>query len=469
METAVPTIAPTVLDAAPDLSRVHFVGVGGTGMLPLARVLAEQGLAVSGSDICTSAALDELGRSGVTVNCGHQAGNVPQGATAVVFTHAVAAGNPEVQEARRRGIPLVHRSTALNAAMAGRTSVGVLGTHGKTSTAGMLAVVLARMGQDPSYVVGGELHGPASGGRNAAGRYFVAEVDESDRTHLNVAVDLAVVTDVDHDHPENYADLAAHIDAYESFALGMRSEGTLVVNADSPAAQELVRRLTGARGDLRLVTVGFRADAQWRVGQVRTMGTRSTARLTGPRGAAYELALVVPGTHQLANAACAVAMADALGLDAAAFVAELGCFDGVQRRMTPAGSVGAVRVYDSYAHHPTEIRADLAAAQSPAGVGKVVVVFQPAGAARHHAFGDGFAEALAGADVLVLTGTGRGADEQLPEELVTHAAVVETDRAQAVLSALAITEPGDVVVLMGTGDLADHGQGVVTGESVAAA
>ncbi|MFI9297158.1 UDP-N-acetylmuramate--L-alanine ligase [Streptomyces gardneri] len=468
METAVPTIVPTVLNALPDLSRVHFVGVGGTGMLPLARVLAEQGLAVSGSDIRTSAALDEIRRRGVTVHRGHYASNVPQDATAVVFTHAVDAGNPEVREAQLRGVPLVHRSTALNAAMAGKTSVGVLGTHGKTSTAGMLAAALARMGQAPSYVVGGELHGPASGGRHAAGRLFVAEVDESDRTHMNVEVDLAIVTDVDHDHPENYTDVAAHIDAYEAFALGMRSGGTLVVNGDSPAAQELVRRLAGARDDLRLVTVGFRADAQWRVFQARTKGTRSTAGLTGPRDSAYEVVLTVPGTHQLGNAACAVAAADALGLDPAAFVAELGCFDGVQRRMTPVGSVGGVYVYDSYAHHPTAIRADLAAARSLTGAAKVVTVFQPAGAARHHAFGDRFVEALAGADELVLTGTGCGSDEQVLNGLAAHTAVVETDRAEAVRSALGMAEPGDVVVLMGTGDLVDHGRAVVTRAPVVA-
>lgn len=245
-ETAVPTIAPNVSTGGPvDLERPHFVGLGGMGMLPVARVCAERGSTVSGSDARTSEGLKELARCGVTVHTGHAAEQVPADATVVVFTHAVGADNPEILEARRRGIPVVHRSAVLNALMAAdRTPVAVLGTHGKTSTAGMLAFLLSRMAQEPSYVVGGDLDVPGSGGRAGKGGFFVAEVDESDRSHIGVGMNVAVITNIGHDHPESYASQADHVDAYEQCVrIGLHENGTLVLSADDPGCRELASRL----------------------------------------------------------------------------------------------------------------------------------------------------------------------------------------------------------------------------------
>jgi UDP-N-acetylmuramate--alanine ligase len=248
-ETAVPRIKPDVSAAGPvNLSRAHFVGIGGTGMLPVARVCAERGFTVSGSDAHASEGLKELARLGVSVHSGHAAEQVPEDATALVFTHTIGEDNPEIREARRRGIPVVHRSAALLALMtADRATVAVMGTHGKSSTAGMLAFTLARMGQEPSYVVGADLDVPGSGGYAGTGGFFVAEVDESDRSHIGTSMHVAVITNIGHDHPENYAEEADHVDAYEQCVrIGLHENGTLILNADSPGCRELASRLAMA-------------------------------------------------------------------------------------------------------------------------------------------------------------------------------------------------------------------------------
>ncbi|MFD7769850.1 UDP-N-acetylmuramate--L-alanine ligase [Streptomyces sp. NPDC059787] len=468
-ETAVPRIVPSLeVGAQVDLSRVHFVGIGGMGMLPLARVCAERGFTVTGSDLRSSAGTEMLAACcGVTVHIGHAAAQLPADATAVVFTHAVAADNPEIEAAVERGIPVVHRSMALQAVMEGKTTVGVLGTHGKTSTAGMLAVGLTGIGQDPTYVVGGDLHGSAaSGGRAGLGDILVAEVDESDRTHLGLSVDIAVITDIGHDHPENYAGVEDHVDAYAEFVGGMGSNGVLVLNADSPACRELAARLHTTGTGPRLVTFGRTPNATWRLTDVEWEGGGGTATLHGPGGRVLDLRLPLPGVHQLMNAAAVVAASDALNQDIDLLVKKLAGFGGVARRMSLRGEAAGVRVYDSYAHHPTEITADLAAAHAlTGGRSRVLAVFQPAGQARLDAFGADFALALAGADEVVLTDSASGVREASLRELSVMVssvdsgdAPVERDRAAAVTVAAAAARPGDVVMLIGTGDLVEYGQ-----------
>lgn len=470
-ETAVPRIVPTLnAGAQVDLSRAHFVGIGGVGMLPLARVCAERGFTVTGSDLRSSAGVETLAaRCGVTVHLGHAAQQVPADATAVVFTHAVAEGNAEIKAAIERGVPVVHRSTALRALMDDSATVGVLGTHGKTSTAGMLAFGLTGIGQDPTYVVGGDLHGPASGGRAGRGGIFVAEIDESDRTHLGLSVDMAVITDIGHDHPENYADEEDHVDAYEEFVRGVRPDGLLVLNADSPACRRLAARLHALGMGPRLVTFGRTSNATWRLTNVQWEDGRGTATLCGTGGREFDVHLPVPGVHQLMNAAAVVAAADALNQDVDLLVEKLGDFGGVERRMSPRGAVGGVRVYDSYAHHPTEVTADLAAAHAlTGGRGRVLAVFQPAGQTRLDAFGADLAKALAGADEVVLTDSARSVRKASLQELSARIAAVdgsivavEQDRAAAVVAAAQTARPGDVVVLIGTGDLVEYGPALI--------
>ncbi|MEV7393967.1 Mur ligase domain-containing protein [Streptomyces sp. NPDC091215] len=465
-ETAVPRTKPTVsADDLLDLTRVHFIGVGGTGMLPIARVCVEGQHSVSGSDHRTSEGLKELARLGAAVHTGHAAENVPADATAVVFTHAIGPDNPEIQEAQLRGIPVAHRSTVLHALMSThRAPVAVMGTHGKSSTAGMMAFALDRMGQVPGYVVGADLDEPGSGGRSGAGGIFVAEVDESDRSHIGVSMKVAVITNIAHDHPENYAAEADHVDAYEECVrTGTHEDGTLVLNADSPGCRELASRLAMSEGGPRVVTFGMSEGADWRLVDAFSVGGRGAAMLRGPGGRDFELALHVPGVHQLLNAAAAVAALDILGQDRDLAVHQLLKFRGVARRMTPAGETAGVSIWDSYAHHPDEVSADLAAARSLAGpAGRVIVVFQPSDQVRLTAFGTAFGKALAGADEVVLTDSTSLLAARSLERLANqigdvggNARWVERDRAEAVDCAAVMAQPGDAVVLMGTGDIAD--------------
>lgn len=467
-ETAIPRISPDVSTACPvDLSRVHFVGVAGMGMLPLARVCAERGFTVSGSDVRPAEGLKELARLGADVRIGHAPAHVPGDATAVVFTYAVPENNPEIIEARRRGIPVVHRSAALNALMGShRTPIAVLGTHGKSSVAGILAFALRRMGEDPTHVVGADLDVSASGGRLGHGAFFVAEVDESDRSHIGTRMRVAVITNIGHDHPEHYADVSDHVDAYEQCIRGgLPAGGTLVLNVDSPGCRELGSRLATAGDGPRMVTFGTSASADWRLTETATANGRSTAVLRGPRNEAFSLTVRVPGVHQLLNAAAAIAAIGAVGRDCGLAVEQLAVFDGVVRRMTPAGVVDGVRVFDSYAHHPEEVRADLEAARSLVGPGfRLITVFQPSDQARLHAFGAAFGQALAACDQVVLTDSTHGLKSSVLESLsaqvagaggrVTH---VLPDRAEAVVRVAEVARPGDVVVLMGCGDIVESG------------
>ncbi|MBQ0855451.1 UDP-N-acetylmuramate--L-alanine ligase [Streptomyces sp. BH-SS-21] len=481
-ETAVPKINPDVSAAGPvDLTRAHFVGIAGTGMLPVARACAQSGFTVSGSDSRSTQGLEELTRLGVDIHVGHASAHVPAGATAVVFTHAVGEDNPEICEARRRGIPLVHRSAVLNALMATRrTPIAVMGTHGKSSTSGMVAFALARMGQEPSYVVGADLDGAGSGGHAGKGGFFVAEVDESDRSHIGVRMRVAVITNIGHDHLQNYAEQTDHVDAYEQCVrLGLHENGTLLLNIDSAGCRELASRFAMTDDGPRVVTFGTSSAAHWRLTERGSEQGRSTAVLLGPDGQEFNLTLRVPGVHQLLNAAAAIGTLHAVGQDYDLAAQQLRYFDGVARRMTPAGEAAGVRVFDSYAHHPDEVRADLAAARSlVVGGGRVVAVFQPSDQARLDAFNVEFGKALAACDEVVLTDSTHGVALTALELLSArvrgeggYARHVLPGRAEAVRHAAASARPGDVVVLMGSGDLVESGPVLlaVLGRVIAAA
>ncbi|MFE9446448.1 Mur ligase family protein [Streptomyces sp. NPDC006602] len=216
------------------------------------------------------------------------------------------------------------------------------------------------MGQSPSYMVGADLEGPSSGGRTGESDLFVAEIDESDRTLLGMGVDVAVVTNIGYDHPENYANAAEYVDVFEKFVRSLGPGGIVVLNADSPGCRELESRLRGGAGP-QVVTFGESPSANWRLTQLASAGGRSSALLHGPQGQEFHLGLRIPGIHQLLNAAAAMAALDVLGQDLDMAVEQLGYFDGVQRRMTSAGMMAAVRIFDSYAHHPDEVAADLRA------------------------------------------------------------------------------------------------------------
>ncbi|GGO02649.1 UDP-N-acetylmuramate--L-alanine ligase [Microbispora rosea subsp. aerata] len=457
---------------AADLGRVHFIGIGGAGMSGIARILLKRGVPVSGSDARPSDLLAELRELGAVVHVGHAASHIKDVDTVVVST-AIRDSNPELGEALRRNLRVIPRAAALASVMAGRTGIAVAGTHGKTTTTSMLTVALQKCGEDPSYCVGGQLVTTGLGADDGAGEVFVAEADESDGSFLMLAPKIAVVTNVEADHLDNYGDPQA---VHDSFARFVERVGSLlVVCADDPGAAALV---PVARGHgLTVVTYGESAGADVRTTGVtpRGLGVEFGVEFGpgvpgGPgRG---EVRLAVPGRHNALNATAVIAVALHLGLRFDDVKEGLAAFTGAKRRFESKGGAAGVTVFDSYAHHPTELTADLRAARDVvAGDGRVIAVFQPHLYSRTRFFADEFGAALGLADeVIVLDVYGAREDPEpgvsgalvagkvpLPAERVVYA----PDRQSVPALVAGRARAGDIVLTMGAGDVTELGPKIV--------
>jgi UDP-N-acetylmuramate--alanine ligase len=460
LESPAGTELPSSPVPAEELGRVHFVGIGGSGMSGIARILLARGLPVSGSDAKDSVTLAALRALGATVHIGHAAENVGEVDTVVVST-AIRESNPELQEARRRGLTVVHRAQALASVMVGRRAVAVAGTHGKTTTTSLITVALQHCGADPSFAIGGNLNESGANAHNGSGDVFVAEADESDGSFLQYAPTVAVVTNVEPDHLDHYGTPEAVEAAFDAFARRLEIGGFLVACADDPGARRLATVAREAGVDVR--TYGVDPDADLRLVDLATRGLGSTfeAVLLGRRLGPVELR--IPGRHNALNAAAALAVGAGLGFPVERLREGLGSFTGTRRRFEHKGTVGGVRVFDSYAHHPTELTADLVAAREVAGEGRVVVVFQPHLFSRTRFFADDFGRALGLADEVVVMDVYAARED--PEPGVTGAivaAAVPLPPAQVVFepswSAVAghladRAKPGDVVLTCGAGDV----------------
>ena len=466
----------TPVDAVPvsELGRVHFTGIGGAGMSGIARIMLSLGIAVSGSDSAPSAQLDELAALGAAVTVGHAAANLGDADTLVVSS-AIRPDNPELAAARQRGLRVLHRAAALACLMLGRQGIAIAGTHGKTTTTSMITTVLRGCGADPSYVIGGILAGTGLGADHGAGPAFVAEADESDGSFLMLSPAAAVVTCVEADHLDNYADLAQIEEAFRAFAGQITGPpaaggGLLVACADEPGAAELARAARADRATgpgLRVVTYGTAATADYQVTSVqpRGMATRLTIvpgpGARDPAAGPVTIEIGVPGRHNALNAAAAFALTAELGYPAGQIAAGLAAYGGARRRMEPKGEADGVRVVDSYAHHPTELAADLAAARDVAPGGRVIALFQPHLFSRTRIFAADLGAALGLADeVLVLDIYAARED---PEPGVTGQLVASAvpggraqflpDRARAPAAVVGLAKPGDLVLTMGAGDV----------------
>ena len=436
--------------------RVHLVGIGGAGMSGIARVLAQRGHDVRGSDLRDGAAVLGLRGLGVRVAVGHDAAHVAD-AEAVVVSSAVRPDNPEVEEARRLGRPVLLRAEMLAAVMATDRRVLVAGTHGKTTTTSMTVVGLQAAGLDPSFAVGGELNESGTNAHAGADAVFVAEADESDRSFLAYAPDVAVVTNVEHDHPEAFVDLDDVLEAFATFLARLRPGGVVVAGVDDPGVRRLLER-----SGVPAVTFGTDAAAEVRV-LTDGAGRPSGLRLDGE---VHPLELAVPGRHNVLNAAAAVAACRAVGADVAAAVAGLAPFRGAARRFQVLGTAAGVTVVDDYAHHPTELRATLAAARET-GPDRVVCVVQPHRYSRTAVLGPDLGRAAAGADLVVVTdvyGAGEPAVPGVTGALVADAAaaagarVVHAPHLAEVPALLAAeVRVGDLVVVTGAGDVGQVG------------
>jgi UDP-N-acetylmuramate--alanine ligase len=463
-----------------ELRRVHMVGIGGAGMSGIARILLDRGGLVSGSDAKESRGLAALRARGAQIRVGHDASSLdmlPGGPTAVVTTHAaIPKTNPELVEAGRRGVPVIMRPTVLARLMDGYTTVMVTGTHGKTTTTSMIIVALQHSGFDPSFAVGGDLGEAGTNAHHGSGTSFIAEADESDGSLLEYTPDVAVVTNIEADHLDFFGSAEAYGAVFDKFVERLRPGGALVVCVDDPGAAALAERCA-ARG-VRVLRYGSGEDPNlagallnW---EQQGTGSVATIRLAGeshPRG----MRLAVPGRHMALNALGAMLAATEVGGSVESVLDGLAGFEGVRRRFESVGTAAGVRVFDDYAHHPTEVRATLEAVRGVAGESRSIVVFQPHLYSRTKTFAREFGLALSAADEVFVLDVYAAREQPLAG--VSGASVAEHVTARvryvpdfsAVAGAVAAAaRPGDVVVTMGAGDVTLLGQEILTALQVEA-
>lgn len=446
------------------IRRIHMVGIGGTGMSGIAEVLLNLGFEVSGSDIRKGEVTGRLERFGATVHVPHAAANVGD-ADVLVVSGAVPADNSEVAVARERRIPVVPRAEMLAELMRFRQGIGVAGSHGKTTTTSLLAGILAEGGLDPTFVIGGRLNAYGSNARLGEGRYLVAEADESDGSFLLLQPVIAVVTNIDRDHLDNYDNSFARLrGAFLEFLHHLPFYGVAVLCIDDPEIEGLLPEVNRA-----VLTFGFAAGADVGATEVEQHGAEMRFNLRLPDGSQHAARLNQPGRHNVCNALGAAAVAWELGVEPATIVASLAAFGGVGRRFADAGTLsvggGSAWLVEDYGHHPTEIAATLAAARAGWPDRRLVAVFQPHRYSRTRALFDEFVTALSrGPDLLILTGI--YAAGEAPIDGVDSARLCQSIRTRGRLDPILVADvdelecelpgllkPDDLVLLMGAGDI----------------
>ncbi|OUZ09532.1 UDP-N-acetylmuramate--L-alanine ligase [Aeromicrobium sp. PE09-221] len=448
-----------VLPAA-ELGTVHFIGIGGAGLSAIARIMAQRGLRVQGSDARDSEILEALRAEGIECFVGQSDEHIA-GVDTVIASTAVREDNPEILAAQQRGVRLWPRSAGLAALMTPPTvTVAVAGTHGKTTTTAMLTCALQGAGADPSFAIGAQIPSLGTNARAGSDDVFVVEADESDGAFLHYHPQVALVTNVDADHLDVWGSVEAYEQAFADFIATV--ETTVVLGVDDPGAGRLAE-LARSVG-LRVVTVGLDVPADvtahdLRVERGRTLFTAAVGGVLVP------LELAVPGHHYAQDALLALAAGWVLGHEPSALARGLGDYAGAARRMEYKGEAGGVRVYDSYAHHPTELVADLAAARQVADGARLVAVFQPHLVSRTRIFGSLMGQALSAADEVAVVDIYLAREDPDPEvtaQLVADAvtgvpaqAIGPVDEAADRLAAL--VRPGDVLVTLGAGDITEVG------------
>ena len=444
----------------------HFIGIGGIGMSGIAEILLNLDMKVSGSDLRRGPVTDRLAQMGATIYEGHDAANIA-GATVVVTSSAVSASNPEVLEARARKIPVIQRAEMLAELMRLKYGIAIAGMHGKTTTTSMVASVLAAGGLDPTVVVGGRVDALGSNAKLGSSQYLVAEADESDRSFLKLSPILAVVTNLDREHMDCYHDMADVEQAFLTFIDKLPFYGAVTACVDNPLLAAIL-----PRAHRRVFTYGVAAEADYRLEFVdaqkdsSTAGKGSFARFQvvtalGPLG---PLELHVPGRHNVLNATAAVAIAHQLGVDAEKIALGLSHFRGVDRRFQLRGTARGVTVVDDYGHHPTEIRATLAAARE-CGHKKIHVVFQPHRFSRTLDLLDQFVGAFRDADTVIVLPIYAASEEPIPGVTAERlAARIEGPQVQfapdfpaAIAAVAAQAQEGDLILTLGAGSVSQLG------------
>jgi len=440
------------------IRHIHFVGIGGSGMSGIAEVLLNLGYVVSGSDQKRSPVTDRLAQQGARIAEGHAAANV-EGAHVVVISTAVRPTNPEVMEARRLGIPVIPRAEMLAELMRLKYGVAVAGSHGKTTTTSMVAMILDKGGLDPTVVVGGRLGVLGSGARLGRGDFMVAEADESDRSFLKLTPTIAVVTNIDREHLDTYKDLADVQEAFLGFLNKVPFYGAGVLCLDDGPVQDILPRV-----ERRVCTYGLSPQAQVSARDVRLGPTGATYVATSGEKVLGEVELAVPGAHNVLNSLAAIAVGLELAVPFEKIRQGLAAFTGVDRRFQVRGESGGVLVVDDYGHHPTEIRATLETLRGRAGPRRTVVLFQPHRYTRTQHLWDEFCRAFHLADVLLLVDiypAGEEAVAGVSSEVLAeaiarrgHRQVIYAGDLKAAAERLAReVREGDVVLTLGAGNV----------------
>jgi len=443
-----------------DVGPIHFVGIGGIGMSGIAEVLLNQGYTVQGSDLKQSKITDRLTELGAEIHIGQRAENLEL-AEVVVISSAIKPGNPELDEARRRGLPVVRRAEMLAELMRLKSNIAVAGTHGKTTTTTMMAELMTAGNFDPTVVNGGIIHAYGSNARMGQGEWMVVEADESDGTFNRLPATIAIITNIDPEHMEHWGDFDTLRDGFYEFVSNIPFYGLAVCCTDHPEVQALVGRIT----DRRVVTYGFNAQADVRAINLTYKAgvAHFDIALQGEDMVIEGCTLPMPGDHNVSNALSAVAVARHLGMKAEEIRAALAAFGGVNRRFTKVGEINGVTIIDDYGHHPVEITAVLKAARQ-ATEGRVIAVHQPHRYTRLHDLFDDFCACFNEADVVAIAEVFAAGEDPIPgagrDDLVAglirhghrHArAILSEDDLERLVREQA--RPGDMVVCLGAGTI----------------
>lgn len=432
--------------------RVHLIGIGGAGLSAIAHVLHDRGETVTGSDRASSAYARALEAEGIQVFFGHSEANV-RGADLVIASSAIPDGHVEIVAARQMGIPVIRRKTFLTELTAAHETIAVAGTHGKTTTSGMIAWLLEYAGYDPSFIVGGMLADFGANGKAGTGRHFVVEADEYDRAFLGLYPSIAVITNVEYDHPDCYPTLEDLYSAFEAFIRQVR--GKIVISSNDPGTKAL------ARGDLPCITYGIETEAHWRAEEIRPNSAGGMDFLAHRYGKMLGLVRTrLPGKHNVENTLAALAVADEVGVPFSKSREALTGFHGAGQRFEIIGEARGITVVDDYAHHPTEIRATLATARLRFPKSKIWAVFQPHTYSRIRALMAAYITAFEDADHVIITDifaareqpNGSISGQGLAQQIQHDDAIFISDFDQAAEQLALRAETGDVIVTLSAGD-----------------
>ncbi|MBQ0718714.1 MAG: UDP-N-acetylmuramate--L-alanine ligase [Gammaproteobacteria bacterium] len=448
------------------IRRIHFIGIGGSGMCGIAEVLLNQGYTISGSDLAANANIQRLRGMGAHIDIGHK-GEQIKGVDVVVQSSAVNAENPEIIAARESRIPVVRRAEMLAELMRYRHSIAVAGTHGKTTTTSLLANVLAAAGQAPTFVIGGRVTSVGTNAQLGESRYLVAEADESDASFLHLQPMVAVVTNIEADHMETYDfDFSKLKQTFVDFLHNLPFYGLAVLCIDDPVVREIMPLVSRP-----VLTYGFSEDADYRISEARVEERSAYFQVARPEGlSSLNIELSIPGRHNMLNATAAIAVASDEGLDDAAICAGLMDFEGVGRRFEVygnypvAGGAGTALLVDDYGHHPSEVKATIEAVREGWPQRRLVLIFQPHRYTRTRDLYDDFVEVLSEADVLIMVPVYTAGEEEIPGATSRHLCrairqrgMVDPVYAESIEAApdilKSLVKPGDIVMTQGAGSV----------------